>query len=67
MTIPARSAGMVISPTYSEIMTELRIGIIGCGHPRGTPGATGGGIAHAHAKAYLAYPCLLYTSPSPRD
>jgi len=56
MTIPARSAGMVISPTYSEIMTELRIGIIGCGRPRGTPGATGGGIAHAHAKAYLAYP-----------
>lgn len=36
--------------------SPLRTGIIGCGRPRGTPGATGGGIAHAHAKAYLAYP-----------
>lgn len=34
----------------------LRAGIIGCGRPRGTPGATGGGIAHAHVKAYLTYP-----------
>ena len=36
--------------------TPLRTCIVGCGRPGGTPGATGGGIAHAHVKAYLSYP-----------
>ena len=33
-----------------------RVGIIGCGRPRLTEGATGFGMSHAHAKGYTASP-----------
>mgnify|MGYP000452446785 CR=1 FL=1 len=35
-------------------MSSLRVAIIGTGRPHGTPGATGFGMAHQHAKAYKA-------------
>ncbi|MFZ4508923.1 MAG: Gfo/Idh/MocA family protein [Fimbriimonas sp.] len=34
----------------------LRVGIIGCGRPGGSDGATGTGIAHSHAKGYAEVP-----------
>ncbi|MCY3904580.1 MAG: Gfo/Idh/MocA family oxidoreductase [Caldilineaceae bacterium] len=34
----------------------LRVGIIGCGRPRSSEGATGYGMAHSHAKGYAASP-----------
>jgi predicted dehydrogenase len=37
-------------------MDELRIGIIGCGRPRTTEGATGFGMSHFHAQGYRAAP-----------
>jgi predicted dehydrogenase len=37
-------------------MTKLRAGIIGCGRPGRTEGATGSGTAHVHAKGYVASP-----------
>ncbi len=37
-------------------MAELRVGIIGCGRPRQTAGATGFGMAHFHAGGYEAAP-----------
>ena len=37
-------------------MTKLRVGIIGCGRPGRTEGATGSGTAHVHAKGYVASP-----------
>lgn len=37
-------------------MDELRVGIIGCGRPRQTAGATGYGMAHWHARGYAAAP-----------
>ena len=36
--------------------TPLRAGIIGCGRPRRTEGATGFGMAHRHAMGYNASP-----------
>jgi predicted dehydrogenase len=33
-------------------MDELRVGIIGCGRPRRTAGATGFGMSHLHARGY---------------
>lgn len=33
-----------------------RVGIIGCGRPRATEGATGFGMSHAHARGYAASP-----------
>lgn len=33
-----------------------RVGIIGCGRPRATEGATGFGMSHAHARGYNASP-----------
>src|SRR5262245_51681945 len=35
-------------------MDELRVAIIGCGRPRQTAGATGFGMAHWHARGYVA-------------
>lgn len=35
-------------------MSDLRVGFIGVGRPWKTPGATGFGMAHAHAEGYLA-------------
>ncbi|MCD6518421.1 MAG: Gfo/Idh/MocA family oxidoreductase [Anaerolineae bacterium] len=37
-------------------MPEFRVGIIGCGRPIRTEGATGFGMAHAHALGYEASP-----------
>ena len=37
-------------------MDMLRVGIIGTGRRRGTEGATGFGMAHAHAQGYEAHP-----------
>jgi len=37
-------------------MTLFRVGIIGCGRPWKTPGATGFGMAHEHARGYEASP-----------
>ncbi len=37
-------------------MKRLRVGIIGCGRPGRTEGATGSGTAHVHAKGYEASP-----------
>jgi UDP-N-acetylglucosamine 3-dehydrogenase len=37
-------------------MTTFRVGIIGCGRPWKTPGATGAGMAHEHAQGYKASP-----------
>ena len=37
-------------------MTTLRAGIIGCGRPGRSEGATGSGTAHVHAKGYVASP-----------
>ena len=37
-------------------MTTYRVGIIGCGRPRQTEGATGFGMSHAHAKGYSESP-----------
>jgi predicted dehydrogenase len=37
-------------------MEKLRIGIIGCGRPWRTEGATGFGMGHAHAKGYKELP-----------
>ncbi|MCD6284306.1 MAG: alpha/beta fold hydrolase [Anaerolineae bacterium] len=37
-------------------MTTLKVGIIGTGLRHGTPGATGYGMAHAHAAGYEASP-----------
>ena len=34
----------------------FRVGIIGCGRPRSSQGATGYGMAHSHAKGYAASP-----------
>ena len=39
-------------------MEELRVGIIGCGRPRGTEGGTGFGMSHFHARGYLAAPAI---------
>ena len=35
-------------------MSSLRVGIIGCGRPRQTAGATGFGMSHWHARGYAA-------------
>lgn len=35
-------------------MSRFRVGIIGCGRPSRTEGATGVGMAHTHARGYLA-------------
>ncbi len=35
-------------------MSTLRVGIIGCGRPRQTAGATGFGMSHWHARGYAA-------------
>lgn len=35
-------------------MAALKVGIIGCGRPRTTEGATGFGMAHYHAQGYAA-------------
>lgn len=37
-------------------MGKLRVGIIGCGRPGRTKGATGSGTAHVHAQGYVASP-----------
>jgi len=37
-------------------MTKYRVGIIGCGRPLRTEGATGFGMAHSHAEGYEASP-----------
>ncbi len=37
-------------------MSSLRVGIIGCGRPRDTAGATGFGMSHWHARGYEAAP-----------
>ncbi len=37
-------------------MTTYRVGIIGCGRPRQTEGATGFGMSHAHAAGYSESP-----------
>jgi predicted dehydrogenase len=37
-------------------MQEIRVGIIGCGRSRQQAGATGYGMAHAHAAGYEAHP-----------
>ncbi len=37
-------------------MSTFRVGIIGCGKPWGTPGATGMGQGHIHALGYIASP-----------
>jgi UDP-N-acetylglucosamine 3-dehydrogenase len=37
-------------------MSKFRVGIIGCGRPGRTEGATGAGMAHQHVKGYLASP-----------
>ena len=37
-------------------MAKLRVGIIGCGRPGRTAGATGSGTAHVHAQGYVASP-----------
>ena len=37
-------------------MAKLRVGIIGCGRPGRTEGATGSGTAHVHAQGYVASP-----------
>lgn len=37
-------------------MSELRVGIIGCGRPWKTAGATGFGMSHWHARGYEAAP-----------
>lgn len=37
-------------------MSTLRVGIIGCGRPRNTDGATGFGMAHWHAVGYEELP-----------
>lgn len=37
-------------------MREIRVGIIGCGRARQQSGATGYGMAHAHAAGYEAHP-----------
>jgi predicted dehydrogenase len=37
-------------------MLPFRVGFIGCGRPRGEPGATGFGMAHDHARGYRASP-----------
>lgn len=37
-------------------MTTYKVGIIGCGRPRATEGATGFGMSHAHAVGYATSP-----------
>ncbi len=37
-------------------MADLRVGIIGCGRPRETAGATGFGMGHLHARGYADAP-----------
>jgi len=37
-------------------MSPYRVGIIGCGRPWQQPGATGSGMAHAHARGYTTSP-----------
>lgn len=37
-------------------MSKFKVGIIGCGRPRGMPGWTGFGMAHRHAAGYEASP-----------
>ena len=37
-------------------MSKYKVGIIGCGRPRGMPGWTGFGMAHRHAAGYEASP-----------
>ncbi len=37
-------------------MSEFRVGIIGCGRPRQTEGATGFGMSHWHARGYEQSP-----------
>ncbi|MGN6813762.1 MAG: Gfo/Idh/MocA family protein [Thermomicrobiales bacterium] len=37
-------------------MSEFRVGIIGCGRPRNTDGATGFGMSHWHARGYEESP-----------
>ncbi len=43
-------------------MARYRVGIIGCGYPCDSEGATGMGVPHAHAGGYAASPdthCVL--------
>lgn len=37
-------------------MAPYRVGIIGCGRPRGQEGSTGYGMSHSHAEGYEASP-----------
>jgi len=37
-------------------MSTYRVGILGCGRPRRTEGATGFGISHRHVAGYRACP-----------
>ena len=44
-------------------MSTLRVGIIGCGRPRATTGATGFGMSHWHARGYESSPdCEIVTT-----
>ncbi len=43
-----------IPPMTKSTPAPLRVAIIGCGRPRGTEGATGFGMAHAHMDGYAA-------------
>ena len=43
-------------------MGELRVGIIGCGRPLNSEGATGYGMSHWHAKGYEAAPGCRITA-----
>jgi len=39
-----------------ERMAQFRVGIIGCGRPWRSEGASGFGMGHAHAHGYAASP-----------
>ncbi|MCB0064626.1 MAG: Gfo/Idh/MocA family oxidoreductase [Caldilineaceae bacterium] len=43
-------------------MAPFQVGFIGCGRPRQTDGATGFGMAHAHAQGYTASPDCVITA-----
>lgn len=45
-------------------MQEIRVGIIGCGRSRQQAGATGYGMAHAHAAGYEAHPRARIVAPA---
>lgn len=43
-------------------MTQFKVGFIGCGKPWRSEGATGFGMAHAHAEGYKASPDCVITA-----